>query len=151
MAASDKTGANNPAVQAAARQVINPPLPPGQLTHVTVGKLESHSGPLPNPEQLQKYSVVVKDGAERIFKMAELEQVHRHTMERRSLFSVFLGQISALLIVLLGVGGGLGLVMMGKPTEGFSSVIGSVALLAGVYVYDRWDRKAKVPPTTPAK
>jgi len=40
-----------------------------------------YSGPLPPPEQLDKYNLIVKEGAERIFVMAEKEQIHRHKIE----------------------------------------------------------------------
>jgi uncharacterized membrane protein len=53
-----------------------------QTTQVT----ESHwYGPLPPPAALQQFDAVVPDGAERIFKMAELEQAHRIELEKASL------------------------------------------------------------------
>lgn len=41
----------------------------------------SYSGPLPPPSQLKQYDDLVKDGAERIFKMAEKQQNHRLRLE----------------------------------------------------------------------
>jgi len=40
------------------------------------------SGPLPPPSALEQFNAVVPNGAERVFKMAELEQAHRIEMER---------------------------------------------------------------------
>ena len=39
-------------------------------------------GPLPPPEQLQKYGEIVEDGAERIFKQFEKQTAHRHEIEK---------------------------------------------------------------------
>jgi uncharacterized membrane protein len=41
-------------------------------------------GPLPSPEDIQKFDTIVQGGAERIFGMAEREQTHRIEMERQS-------------------------------------------------------------------
>jgi uncharacterized membrane protein len=39
-------------------------------------------GPLPPPELLEHYEKVLPGGAERIFRMAENEQEHRHALEK---------------------------------------------------------------------
>jgi uncharacterized membrane protein len=44
-------------------------------------------GPLPPPSTLQAFDNVIKDGAERIFRMAEQEQAHRHAFENSALES----------------------------------------------------------------
>jgi uncharacterized membrane protein len=41
-------------------------------------------GPLPPPEDIQKFDAIVQGGAERIFDMAEREQAHRIEMEQQS-------------------------------------------------------------------
>lgn len=41
----------------------------------------SFSGPLPPPEIISDYEKILPGGAERIFAMAEKEQVHRHSMD----------------------------------------------------------------------
>jgi hypothetical protein len=47
---------------------------------------ETHwHGPLPPPSTLQQFDSVVSNGAERIFKMAEVEQAHRIEVEKASL------------------------------------------------------------------
>jgi uncharacterized membrane protein len=40
-----------------------------------------HSGPLPPPEDLAKYNMIVPDAAERILRMAEKQQAHRMELE----------------------------------------------------------------------
>lgn len=42
----------------------------------------SWQGPLPPPESLERFNTIVDNGAERIFRMAEIEQQHRIESER---------------------------------------------------------------------
>ena len=49
----------------------------------------SHSGSLPSPQSIKAYDDVVKDGAERIFKMTETQSDHRIQMEKK----IFTGDI----------------------------------------------------------
>lgn len=44
-------------------------------------------GPLPPPDALEKFNYIVENGAERVFRMAELEQQHRIDSERAALNS----------------------------------------------------------------
>lgn len=46
-----------------------------------------HQGPLPAPEDLQRYEQLLPGAAERIIKMAELEQQHRHSQEVKAISS----------------------------------------------------------------
>jgi len=46
-----------------------------------------HQGPLPAPEDLQRYEQMCPGAAERIIRMAETEQAHRHAQERKALES----------------------------------------------------------------
>ena len=43
-----------------------------------------HTGPLPTPEDLQQYDLILPGAAERIINMAEIEQQHRHDLERKA-------------------------------------------------------------------
>ncbi|MFN6943506.1 MAG: DUF2335 domain-containing protein [Cytophagaceae bacterium] len=56
-----------------------------------------HSGPLPPPEVLEKYSAIIPNGAERIMQMAENQNSHRIAIEKSAIKSQsnqsFLGQI----------------------------------------------------------
>lgn len=51
---------------------------PGQLVSLTSN---GFSGPIPPPEILRGYNTVLPNGADRVMKMAELEQEHRHAIE----------------------------------------------------------------------
>lgn len=57
-----------------------------QAAHQQV-QVSHHQGPLPAPEDLQRYNELLPGAAERIIKMAEAEQQHRHEQERRAIAS----------------------------------------------------------------
>lgn len=50
-----------------------------------VSQTEAWHGPLPPPESLKQYDVIVPGAAERILLMAEKEMEHRHQRENRTL------------------------------------------------------------------
>jgi len=64
--------------------------------------LRLHRGPLPPPDVLKNYALVVKDGPERIMTMAENQSAHRMRMEKSALGSQstqsLLGQIFTFVI-----------------------------------------------------
>ncbi|MDW3683074.1 DUF2335 domain-containing protein [Cupriavidus sp. CV2] len=64
-----------------ARQVAPQPNP--QIIHATQTKL--HTGPIPAPDVLHDYNVLVPGSAERIIAMAEQQAKHRQELESRSL------------------------------------------------------------------
>lgn len=92
----------------------------------------SWSGPLPPPGILQQYNVI-KDGPERVFRMAEQQAKHRRKIENRDswteTFQRVFGSISGAAIGLVGLGGGIWLLDRGHGIGGFSALIMSVALL----------------------
>jgi uncharacterized membrane protein len=47
--------------------------------------IASFQGPLPHPSILQRYDEISQGAADRIIMMAEREQVHRHSWEKRAL------------------------------------------------------------------
>ena len=55
------------------------------ITSFTVQSASSFSGPLPPPTLLDEYSKVVKNGAERIMKMAESQSGHRIELEKHTI------------------------------------------------------------------
>jgi uncharacterized membrane protein len=50
--------------------------------------MEAWHGPLPPPESLKQYDVIVPGAAERILLMAEKEMEHRHQRENRTLRNI---------------------------------------------------------------
>lgn len=99
---------------------------------------KSHSGPLPDADTLIKYDSVIPDGADRIMKMAEVQQVHRMKMEDKVISSQStqskLGQIFGLIIGIVGIGSGTFLAAMGETTVGGIIAGGTVVSLVSVFV-----------------
>jgi len=56
-----------------------------QLQQIEHHVRKIHQGPLPAPEDLQRYNDLLPGAAERIIKMAEAEQMHRHEQESRAM------------------------------------------------------------------
>ena len=53
------------------------------------------SGPIPSPDILAEYEAVLKGSAERIIKMAELEQLHRHGLQNTAIMAASTDACSA--------------------------------------------------------
>lgn len=58
-----------------------------QSQQVQVSHQKIHHGPLPAPEDLQRYDQLLPGAAERIITMAEVEQRHRHEQESKAISS----------------------------------------------------------------
>ncbi len=88
--------------------------------------ITKYSGPIPSPDVLKKYSEVLPDAPDRIFKMAEmsLESVidsNKKIIEIESR-KISKGQTSALIIGILGILGGSFCAYIGQPTVGVAIV-----------------------------
>lgn len=120
---------------------------------------ERHSGPLPAPRQMREYEEIVPGGAERIFQMAEREQLHRHETQRgNSAFrdSAFThvkgrenkGQLMALGLCTAILAIGLYLIILGHPSHGTTLIIATLVGIASVFVI-RKASKNKLPAEPP--
>jgi uncharacterized membrane protein len=102
-------------------------------------------GPVPPPHILEGYKNVIHDAPERILRMAEKEQSGRLFRENKALnmefASRFFGQVMAFLVVISGMAGGVFLVMKGNDFGGFTSMLGPLGIIAGLFVYDRKRKK----------
>lgn len=109
----------------------------------------SHSGPIPSPEIIGGYEKVLAGSADRIIKMAEKEQEHRHKVQSRGqnhiAFLIFVGQAFAFTLGLSGIIGGIYLVKNNKSIAGFSVFFGSLGSLIGVFLYNRNQPKPQPP------
>jgi uncharacterized membrane protein len=103
--------------------------------------MSSYSGPLPHPDILRGFEEIIPGSAERILAQFEQQSAHRRDVEARVIrsgaFSQQVGSISASLIGLIGVGGGVWLTYCGKSIAGLTSLIGTLAALVRVYLYKR--------------
>jgi uncharacterized membrane protein len=114
---------------------------------VTMIQEKSHSGPLPDPDTLIKYSSVITDGANRIMLMAEKQQEHRMKLETAVITSQSkqsnLGQWFGFLIGLVGLGCGTFLAYSGYSTVGGIIAGGTVVSLVSVFVIGKRSQKTK--------
>jgi uncharacterized membrane protein len=110
-------------------------------------------GPLPHPDDLRAYGEISPDLPDRIVRMTEREQAHRHGIDDRLDQSRSLGQKGALALALLGIVFGFVLLLLGKTVEG--SIFGGtpLVLLIGAFIGGRVfvdDRKNKGKPVEPS-
>lgn len=100
-----------------------------------------HSGPLPNPEDLQKYDLIVPGSAERILKMAEEEQNYRHEIERKfaksSVRMALLGILFAFLSVVVLSFLVYYALHLGFGKEAATIAVGAIAAVASVFIFFR--------------
>ena len=111
----------------------------------------SYSGPIPHPSDFQQYESVLPGAADRILSMAEKQLEHRQTLEKSVILSDVenskRGQWFGFIIALVCTIGGFILIALNKDAIGLSVVIGSIATLAGLFIYgqksDARERKEK--------
>lgn len=94
----------------------------------------SFSGPLPPPDLLAEYHQVVPGLAERIVLMAEKEGDHRRELQSRAMRLSEGGLVSAFVIAMTVIVGGLVLISQGRSPEGMGSIIAALASLLIVYL-----------------
>lgn len=112
-----------------------------QSLQVTAQHVE-FQGPIPPPEILSKYDLVQPGFAERIVKMAEAEQQHRHTIETTVVSESFVeakrGQLYGLLIGIIAIIAGALASVAGAPIPGAIIGGGGVIGLVSVFVLGRF-------------
>ena len=111
--------------------------------------LQFRSGPLPQPEDFDRYNVVLPGAAERLLTMAEKEQAHRHKLEELDTAhdhrqeraglrwggTLTIAGMVAALIALLGVlGAGVWLILEGHPLGGYTALVTATVAVIGVFV-----------------
>jgi uncharacterized membrane protein len=108
----------------------------------------SFSGPLPPPQLLSQYNDVVPNGAERLMKMAEVQQTHRQDLERTvvhgNVKSEKRGQWMGLAISLVVITAGSYLAANGKQITGGLLVGVDVVALASVFVYGKQTQRRQL-------
>ena len=115
--------------------------PPSQKrdseTLAVVHQSRRFSGPLPPPEILEHYNVIVPGAAERILVMAEKQSQHRQSLEVQVVASDIakskMGWWFAFFLGLISLGGGVFLIYIGKTISG--SIFSGVYLGGVIYVF----------------
>jgi uncharacterized membrane protein len=100
-----------------------------------------HRGPLPTPETFADYDRVLPGAAERILKMAENQQVHRHGIESAvvngNVSQERLGPIYGLVVATLSIIAGFVLAFTNHEVSGLSAILVPLLSLVGVFVYGK--------------
>lgn len=106
---------------------------------VTTGRF--YTGPIPEPQTLAEYERINPGLADRIIKMAEKEQGHRHKVENRrswgQILLTLLAQFFGFIISVLAISYGAFLIYHDKPVGGLASLISGVVLLVGAFIFRR--------------
>jgi len=110
--------------------------------------MQSHSGPLPTPEDLDRYETILPGLANRIACMAENEQSYRHESHRAdqktnrlwvklSSAIAFSGQLCALVITLGFLYLGFESLKVGNSLVGVGSMLGAAGALVAAFLGGR--------------
>ena len=102
---------------------------------------EHFSGPLPPPDVLRRYDEIFPGLGERIVAMAENQSRHRQGLEKTVVegraANERRGQTYGFILApLIGLGS-IGIIAIGRSTEGLSIILGELAALVGVFIYGR--------------
>lgn len=108
-----------------------------------------HSGPIPAPEVIEGYEKILPGAADRIIKMAEVEQQHQHSYadkgQSHAFIATIVGQIFGFLICSSGIIGGAVLVYHDKPLSGFGMFVTSLGSLVGIFIFQKRRKKSDQP------
>jgi uncharacterized membrane protein len=120
---------------------------------VQQARLDHHSGPLPPPEQFAGYEAILSGAAERILRMAEREQEHRHRQEDRivtgAIRTTYAGQAISASLGAIVCGGGIFAIIQGQAIGGAVAVVAALASIVIAFVTGR-KAEAKTPPPAAA-
>jgi uncharacterized membrane protein len=115
------------------RKGVLPKEPPSSSEQIIAHQQSySWSGPLPPPSILQQYGFI-KNGPERLFRLAEQQAKHRRKIENRDswteAYQRIMGSTAPLLVGLAGMAGGVFLIYSNNDVSGFITLIGTLAVL----------------------
>ena len=108
-------------------------------------QISMYSGPLPTPEQLEKYEAISPGAAEKIIKMTIKQAEHRQELEKMDAKSAIRDSIAGLtyaFIICLSSVGGTVFLMNGDHTIGGSILCGS-SLVAIISAFIQGKNKLK--------
>lgn len=118
------------------------------VARLAIQKSEIYSGPLPHPDIMEKYESILPGAADRIINMAEKQSDHRMSCEKYFLSASMrqsnLGQFIAAVITLSGVLGGVYLLANNKSIAGYTTFVGSLGTLAGIFIATKEKSKKEV-------
>lgn len=108
---------------------------------MTIQRQEAYMGPIPRPEDFEKYEQTLPGAADRILSMAERQALHRQKLEEKVIYSEIKdsrkGQIFGFIIAMSVILGGFYLIGIGKDAFGIVAIVSALASLVGVFVYGK--------------
>ena len=106
---------------------------------------EEYSGPIPHPNILKQFEEVISGSADRILKMAEKEQEHRHEFENKIIshkkIMELTGLIFGFLLALIIIGGGIYLLLNDKSAKGFVLILGGIGTIITPFIFSKTKNK----------
>ena len=111
------------------------------LRAIAIERKSSFSGPIPPPDILKGYNSVIKEGAERIMRMAELQSAHRIQLEdlaiREGIKQSKRGQNYGFILGLVGLGLSAILASLGHEPTAIALATPTIVGLVAVFVYGK--------------
>ena len=111
---------------------------PSKSISTSVTSTSIFSGPIPPPEIMRQYNQIIPGSAERILKMAEKEQDHRHEIEDRliksEILNTRLGLIFGFIIGITGIICGSIVIMHGNNVGGSVISATGISILVGLFI-----------------
>lgn len=111
------------------------------LTRGMVAIQQSYSGPLPPAVEFKAYKAALESAPERIMSMAEKQQEHRITQEKKALkydlVKTILGQVFAFILALVFGAGAIYLGIHGYTKSAIALGCTTVISLAAIFVLNR--------------
>lgn len=118
---------------------VGHPLEENRVSRISAVAVTSYSGPLPPPEVLARFEELYPGSARLIIDDFLSESAQRREAERKILpsllFRQMLGAVSASLLGIVGLGGGIWLSHEGRSLGGLSSVLGTLGTLLAIFLY----------------
>jgi uncharacterized membrane protein len=131
---SDLVGATDPL--AVEPDLLEPIGRPAELLRKSYSM--AWEGPLPPPEIIRQYNEIIPNGADRIMKMAEAEQSHRHTVDQKVVNSLSdentRGQWFAFLLAISVLGIAAYLFSIDKDGAAVALVTADFLVIAGSFI-----------------
>lgn len=131
MPAADDSGERSSEHQPAARPA-DAVSPEYQRISITA---EEWAGPLPPPEALERYEVLIPNAGERFMRLFESQSAHRLQTERRESRRLDAGLLAAFIVVVLIIAAGTFLVYSGYEWAGATMVGLDVVGLAALFIF----------------
>lgn len=104
--------------------------------------------PIPPAEELARYNEIFPNAAERLITRWEEQGDHRMALEKKvigaGIIQSYMGIVFGAGICLAGISAGTFLAYHGKDISGLATIVTSLAILAGVFVYGKKKQESEL-------